>query len=769
MNQAKCTTCGAGLTIKQGDKTCVCDYCQTTNIVENALALGKVEVDVTEDIKKLRANLTTFVQQNSIDEILRVSQKLLDWIPQDFVALYFFGYAKQQQNQPRFLYDFYKEPPVHTQTELEVVVEHIIHKSELRDKRRIIHWFESFGNDLVQRYLTIHKEREDQENNYANVPRDVFICFSSYNVEIAEKLVEELKADGNTCWISTRNLRPNDAENYWKNIENAIQKSSIVLVISSADSMLSKDVHQEIDYAIQYNKRIIEFKIDDAPHNTLFKHVFDGNKWIKGNSNYDQSYSLVLQRIYEEIYNLKSFPSGKIKYEKSQDEKIEKIEIINEGKKRNSITDDEIVTLDKDNNTDFKLNDFEATRLNDLFQKGDRIIKLQNKGSMSVALSLSGSLFVWGKDVEILAGIDQPDVFFPLNVTGKLNLRNDELIKTFYLGNKFISVLTSKSRVLMLGRNNKGQIGCGERKLIFLEAYKDIKNDPIDITDKFDLAMDDYIVNLSLGHSGASALSSEGEIYLWGTIYGIANDSNVAFDTPKKVTKYIDLSIEDSVYLVRPQGLVSNLGRIFIWSGRVINSSNSHVEKKVVLEPEEITERFNLAKDDRIIKFEAGAGVYCAITLHGRVYTWGGNSYGQLGNGSYVRSDTPCDITQRFNLEKDDKIIGVSIGSDHLLAFSKMNRTFSWGENAWEQLGFRTKTTFFNREKKINIPTEITPNFILSTDDKITSVNAGFRNSSLLTSSGRAYTWGSGQLGNGENPRFYDQPVTEITSNFKLL
>jgi hypothetical protein len=50
VNQAKCTTCGAGLAIKKGDKTTVCVYCQTTNIVKNALALGKVEVDVTEDI-----------------------------------------------------------------------------------------------------------------------------------------------------------------------------------------------------------------------------------------------------------------------------------------------------------------------------------------------------------------------------------------------------------------------------------------------------------------------------------------------------------------------------------------------------------------------------------------------------------------------------------------------------------------------------------------------------------------------------------------------
>jgi uncharacterized Zn finger protein (UPF0148 family) len=304
MNQAKCTTCGAGLTVKQGDKTCVCAYCQSTNIVENALALGKVEVDVTEDIKKLRENLKTFVQQNSIDEILRVSQKLLDWIPQDFVALYFFGYAKQHQNQPRFLYDFYKEAAEHTKEELAMVIDHMMHFSELRDKRRIVDFLTKYSPSSLDRYLEVHEAREDQENHYANVPRDVFVCFSSYNVEIAEQVVKELEADGNSCWISTRNLRPNDAENYWKNIENAIQNASIVLVIGSEDSMLSKDVHQEIDYARQYNKHIIEFKLDDAPHNTLFKHVFNGVKWVKGTLETHQNYVELLQRVYEERYHV---------------------------------------------------------------------------------------------------------------------------------------------------------------------------------------------------------------------------------------------------------------------------------------------------------------------------------------------------------------------------------------------------------------------------------------------------------------------------------
>jgi hypothetical protein len=305
MNQAKCTTCGAGLTIKRGDKTCVCEYCQSTNIVENALALGKVEVDVTEDIKRLRENLTIFVQQNSIDEILRVSQKLLDWIPQDFVALYFFGYAKQQQNQPRFLYDFYKEAPLHTEEDLKIVAHHLMRYSELRDKVRVITFFEVHAPKLVKQYEQIHKEREDQEDHYANIPRDIFVCFSSFDVEIAHSVVEELEADGNTCWISTRNLRPEDAENYWNNIENAIRNTSLFVVISSANSMRSKDVHQEIEFAQKHQSRMIEFKIDDAPHNTLFKHVFDGNKWVKGSKESNQSYKNLLQRVFEE----KALPS----------------------------------------------------------------------------------------------------------------------------------------------------------------------------------------------------------------------------------------------------------------------------------------------------------------------------------------------------------------------------------------------------------------------------------------------------------------------------
>jgi hypothetical protein len=200
------------------------------------------------------------------------------------------------------MYEFYQSPPTYTDDEITLVLNHINQHSDLRDKRRVLDFLSKHHEKSVATYLKMHKEREDKENHYANVPRDVFVCYSSYNVVIAERVVKELEADGNTCWISTRNLRPNDSENYWKNIENAIQNSTIVLVIGSEDSMRSKDVHQEIDFARQHQKKIIEFKIDEATHNTLFKHVFNGIKWVKGSLDINQNYTVLLERIYEERY-----------------------------------------------------------------------------------------------------------------------------------------------------------------------------------------------------------------------------------------------------------------------------------------------------------------------------------------------------------------------------------------------------------------------------------------------------------------------------------
>ena len=158
-------------------------------------------------------------------------------------------------------------------------------------------------------------------------PYDVFICYKDSDLEkgiertqdsidaheiFAKKVCEELENDGNVCWISSRNLRPNDTENYWVNIQRAIESCKIFLVVSSREAMLSKDVKREIEYAKELNKPRLECKIDDVEHTTFFKMFFDGITWIDMQRLDESSFSNLKWRVYSILQpNTKYKPQAK--------------------------------------------------------------------------------------------------------------------------------------------------------------------------------------------------------------------------------------------------------------------------------------------------------------------------------------------------------------------------------------------------------------------------------------------------------------------------
>jgi len=310
LQTAKCTVCGASLKLSVDKTISECSYCKSQIIVSNALDFNKVEVDKSKDIVKYRDNLKKYIRNNSIEEILRVSNQILDILPKDFLASYFAGYAHQVKGEHNYIYEFYSNILEHTPDELETVVEHINKRSDLRDKQRITSFLEKIDQSKTQSYLDAYESRQSEEDNFADIPRDVFVCHSSKNLDIAKKVVERLENDGNTCWVSYRNLRPNDTDNYWENIKKAIDKSAIFLVISDLEAMRSKDVQAELSYAQEKVNRKVEFKIDDKPHTQLFKHVFDGIKWIEGVS-LKKGLEALTQRIFEEKEVIKDLISKK--------------------------------------------------------------------------------------------------------------------------------------------------------------------------------------------------------------------------------------------------------------------------------------------------------------------------------------------------------------------------------------------------------------------------------------------------------------------------
>jgi phosphonate transport system substrate-binding protein len=298
---ARCTSCGASLEIIGRPSTIQCDYCQNHIVLSHAIHLASQDIEKIDDIAHAREHLSTAVEHNNIDDILTYAQQLKNWIPDDVESGYFYAYAKAIRNQPKYMEDFLNKVPIAANDTFETIIQHLIQRSDLRDKELIESFIKKYYPSLLDKYLRIYEQRYHQEDQYANIPRDVFICHSSKQKDLAEKLGEVVEEEGYSAWISTRNLRPQDSDNYWHNIEDAIRKSKLVLVVSSKEAMVSKDVQKEIELALKHKKPLLEYKMDDVPHTMFFKHAFDGFKWIEGNANLNNVH-ILKERLFNVLY-----------------------------------------------------------------------------------------------------------------------------------------------------------------------------------------------------------------------------------------------------------------------------------------------------------------------------------------------------------------------------------------------------------------------------------------------------------------------------------
>jgi len=92
---------------------------------------------------------------------------------------------------------------------------------------------------------------------------EVFISFSFKDQLIAETIVNQLLNKYRiSCWICTQDILA--GENYKRIIVKAITDAKILLMIQSESSMLSSEVPKEVSIALNKNKTVIPFVIDNS-------------------------------------------------------------------------------------------------------------------------------------------------------------------------------------------------------------------------------------------------------------------------------------------------------------------------------------------------------------------------------------------------------------------------------------------------------------------------------------------------------------------------
>jgi alpha-tubulin suppressor-like RCC1 family protein len=150
----------------------------------------------------------------------------------------------------------------------------------------------------------------------------------------------------------------------------------------------------------------------------------------------------------------------------------------------------------------------------------------------------------------------------------------------------------------------------------------------------------------------------------------------------------------------------------------------------------------------------ASQGTGYAIGSDMKLYAWGDDSYGTLGNGtSGDFSDTPVVVPLPTGVTP----VAISGGFESAYAIGSDGHLYAWGDNFYGELGDGNSPTDSSTPVLVSLPAGVTP----------TAVAGGAGTGYAVGSDGNLYAWGlngSGQLGNGSTDNSSTPVVVSLPS-----
>lgn len=336
--------------------------------------------------------------------------------------------------------------------------------------------------------------------------------------------------------------------------------------------------------------------------------------------------------------------------------------------------------------------------------------------AVTVAVASNGQRFVWGNNSGQGLGTGLRSLRLK---PGAVPLPPGVTPRSVAAGEGHSLAIGSDDRLYAWGNNTDGQLGAGSTGASGIPLAVNLPTGVVPNA-------------IAAGRLHTLAIGSDGRLYAWGNnVYGQLGDGSttrrgtpVTVLFPNGVTP-ITVAAGDNHSLA-----IGSNGRLYAWGssddGQLGNGSSggNRLTPVVVQLPAGVT----------ATAVAAGNGHSLAIGSNGRLYAWGRNTDGQLGNGGNSRVSLPVAI----NLPDSVSPTAVAARATQSLASGADGRLFSWGANYQGDLGNGT-TTSRNTPGAVNLPAGVSPTLLA-------------QGSQIIGSDGRLYTWGyngSGQLGDG--------------------
>eukprot|EP01016_Furgasonia_blochmanni_P003058 TRINITY_DN1119_c0_g1_i1.p1 TRINITY_DN1119_c0_g1~~TRINITY_DN1119_c0_g1_i1.p1 ORF type:complete len:406 (-),score=89.66 TRINITY_DN1119_c0_g1_i1:164-1381(-) len=170
-------------------------------------------------------------------------------------------------------------------------------------------------------------------------------------------------------------------------------------------------------------------------------------------------------------------------------------------------------------------------------------------------------------------------------------------------------------------------------------------------------------------------------------------------------------------------------GRVYSWGSNKRGVLGYESSQDVTL-----PKKIDYFDNKNIVKIAAGFDFNIALSAEGKLYSWGNNDYGQLGNARDIYQANPAE------LRVPEKFIDVSCGENYAAAITNKGELFTWGYGSDGQLGQGSRA-------------DVKSPKLVEFEKSIRQVSCGGGHTAVITTDGQLYMFGrgrEGQLGRGE-------------------
>lgn len=291
-----------------------------------------------------------------------------------------------------------------------------------------------------------------------------------------------------------------------------------------------------------------------------------------------------------------------------------------------------------------------------------KITKINTDSSASnmCVLDSEGSAYCWGYNNRGQIGPFSQENVILAPVPLVTNIKFDSLS----FGGEHVCGLDHMGAAYCWGDNEYGELGDGITDYYNSTPHK--------------VLSDIKFKTLSLGSGYSCGLDYDGIAYCWGdNKYGQLGNSSVKDLQlkPVPVQTYLRFSTI-SAGGSHTCGIATD-GNLYCW-GR-----NFHGELGIGTETQYETLPLKVLIDVKFVKINMGTDYSCALDLSGKAYCWGDNIYRTLGNDKNDGWDEDAPVPVLTNV----KFKEIIAGNDHTCGLDFNGKVYCWGNNDLGQLG----------------------------------------------------------------------------------